>query len=114
MIPCEFMVNELLPTIRRQTSLYLSSKKYSQKQIAQILGISEAAVSQYISKKRGKQVSLLEREIKGFIQKNYDLEKTFSENVCYICTYIRNSNLICKYHRLVDDFPSEICKGCKI
>jgi predicted transcriptional regulator len=114
MIPCEFMVNELLPTIRRQTTIFLASKNHSQKEIAQMLDITDAAVSQYLSKKRGKQVSRLEKEIKRYIQEKYDIKKSFSENVCDICMHIRKSNALCYYHKMVKKVDIKECNNCRL
>lgn len=107
------MVNELLPTIRRQTTIFLASKNYSQKEIAEMLDITNAAVSQYLSNKRGKKSSKLEKEIKKYILEKYDLKKTFSENVCEICIHIRKSNALCHYHKMIKKVNIKECEKCR-
>lgn len=53
-IPCEIVTWYLLPAIRRELSLILiTNHGLYQKDVAILLGITDAAVSQYISKKRG-------------------------------------------------------------
>lgn len=112
MIPCEFMVTELLPTIRKETVAYLLSMKYTQRQIAKIMNVSEAAVSQYVKKKRGLHKKELERIISETVRKNYDLSRSFSENVCEICLYLRKSGYLCKSHKLVQHVSDDCCKRC--
>lgn len=114
MIPCEFMVTELLPTIRKETVSFLISKNYSQREISKILQISEAAVSQYIKNKRGMHKKELEKLISDYIQKNYDLNQSFSENVCRMCVYFRKSDYFCKSHKLVSNVSKEQCNGCRL
>ena len=51
--PCETLVWDVLPCIRRLLAEKLKEKGLSQRTIAQKIGVSEAAVSQYFSNKRG-------------------------------------------------------------
>ncbi|MEM3407953.1 MAG: helix-turn-helix domain-containing protein [Candidatus Micrarchaeia archaeon] len=114
MIPCEFMVTELLPTIRKETVKFLISKNYSQREVSKMIGISEAAVSLYLKKKRGLHKKELEKIITDYIQKNYDFNRTFTENVCNLCNDFRKSGYFCKSHRIISKIPKEECKGCFI
>ena len=52
--PCEIILWHILPAIRKEFARGLM-KNYSlnQKQVAELLGITPAAVCQYLSKKRG-------------------------------------------------------------
>jgi uncharacterized protein len=52
-LPQEIEVWYIIPAIRKKLAVLLSKEyKLKQKEIARILGITDAAVSQYISKKR--------------------------------------------------------------
>ena len=56
-MPQEIEVRYILPAIRRELAkVFISEHKKSQKQAANILGLTEAAVSQYIQSKRAKEV----------------------------------------------------------
>ncbi len=56
-MPQEIEVRYILPAIRRELAkVFISEHKKSQKQAANILGLTEAAVSQYIHSKRAKEV----------------------------------------------------------
>ena len=56
-MPQEIAVRYILPAIRREMAKVLIEKhKFSQKETAKLLGITEAAVSQYLHSKRAKEV----------------------------------------------------------
>lgn len=48
--PCEIMVETLLPAMRGLVAYNLSKKGYSQSKISKLLGVTQAAVSQYLAK----------------------------------------------------------------
>ncbi|MBD3389307.1 MAG: helix-turn-helix domain-containing protein [Candidatus Altiarchaeales archaeon] len=52
-LPCETALWYVLPQIRADLSRALVKEGMSQKEVADVLGITPAAVSQYIHKKRG-------------------------------------------------------------
>lgn len=56
-LPQEIEVWYIIPAVRRQLAIALGEKyKLKQREIARILGTSEAAISQYISKKRANEL----------------------------------------------------------
>jgi len=53
-VPCEIVTWYLLPAIRREmSSIMVNEYEMQQKDAAKLLGVTNAAVSQYISRKRG-------------------------------------------------------------
>jgi predicted transcriptional regulator len=53
--PCEERYRKILPFVRRELARVLVTEYHlSQKKVAEILGVTEAAVSQYLKGKRGK------------------------------------------------------------
>ncbi|HIH66091.1 MAG TPA: transcriptional regulator, partial [Nanoarchaeota archaeon] len=50
--PQELEVFYFIPAIRKELSVQMKKKGKGQREIANLLGITEAAVSQYISSKR--------------------------------------------------------------
>ena len=86
--PCETLVWDVLPCIRRQLAEKLKEKGLSQRNIAQKIGVSEAAVSQYFSNKRGKN-STFDHEMEQEI--NQSAEAVFKgadaiQEICRLCT----------------------------
>mgnify|MGYP001287903334 CR=1 FL=1 len=114
MILCELIAKELLPTIRRQTALFLDSRGMPRKGIAEEIGISEAAVSQYFSKKRGKRMGELDSLVGNYISKKYDLGKPFDENVCMLCTHLRKNGKLCYVHMITSNVPKSKCSLCSM
>ena len=56
-MPQEIEVRYILPAIRRELArIFIQEHKHSQKQAAKILGLTEAAISQYQHSKRAKEV----------------------------------------------------------
>lgn len=53
-MPCELIVWYVLPAIRRDLAAALKRKGMAQKEIAEKLGITPAAVSQYAKARRGR------------------------------------------------------------
>lgn len=58
--PQEIEVWYILPIIRRELAFAMKKKGLTGKRIADLMGVSEAAVSQYFSNKRGKELKLNE------------------------------------------------------
>ena len=53
-IPCEIVAKDILPMIRRELSIELvSTHEISQADVAKLLDLTDAAISQYVRKKRG-------------------------------------------------------------
>ncbi len=70
--PCEKAVWYLLPQIRADLALELVATGMTQSEAAKRLGVTPAAVSQYIHKKRGRQLprsQVYNEEIKAAVQK---------------------------------------------
>jgi len=66
-LPQEIEVWYIIPAVRRELSVTLAEKyKLKQKEIAKILGTSEAAISQYLSKKRAKEIKFPKEMSKDF------------------------------------------------
>ncbi|MFC1454853.1 transcriptional regulator, partial [Candidatus Undinarchaeota archaeon] len=49
--PCELIVKYYLPAMRSQITKELDSKGFTQSEIAKTLGVTQAAVSKYLSNK---------------------------------------------------------------
>jgi len=65
--PQELEVYYILPALRRELATALKQAGKSQKDIAELFGVSEAAVSQYVHAKRGADVTFTE-EMKNTIK----------------------------------------------
>ena len=100
--PCEFMMWNGLPVIRREIAeSMINDYKLNQKQAAEKLGVTPAAISQYVSGKRGK-VKIIDekllREINISAKKIIELgESSVIGETCRICRIMRKSGLFSFY-----------------
>ena len=84
--PQELEVYYLLPALRSELAKALKLQGKSQKEIAQLFGVSEPAVSQYVHEKRGADVEFTP-----------ELQKTIAESAKRIAdnvTFIRETQLL--------------------
>lgn len=96
---CEVVAKKILPVLRAKVAQNLS-KNYGmqQHQISEKLGVTQAAVSFYISKSRGANVSLIRKfpEINDTAKRiasamnNGVKEKRVRELICQLCRKIKN------------------------
>jgi len=116
--PCELVVWYLLPAIRSELAKELKTEKFRFKQteIAEKLGVTPAAVSLYISKKRAPDFKFsgnIKEKIKAIAKRiaYEDLsEFEIMQNLCVICIEARKTDLLCEIHRSVESGIPEKCK----
>lgn len=103
---CEFMILKCLPVIRKEIAKsIIKNYKLNQKETAEILGVTPAAICQYISKKRGKYkindpeiIKEIEVSATRIVKKG---EKSITKEICRICRLFRKSsefNLFCQLY----------------
>jgi len=89
-VPCEIIVWEVLPIIRKEfTKSLIKNHGFTQRKAAEKLGLTEASISRYISGKRG-EIKKLNKEIIKEIQKSTDKiskgnTSVVVEETCRIC-----------------------------
>ncbi|MCS7106334.1 MAG: helix-turn-helix domain-containing protein [Candidatus Aenigmarchaeota archaeon] len=120
---CEVIVSSVLPSIRSLIAKELiKNYNLTQEEAAKLLGLTQAAISQYYRESRGTKVKLLEKskEVVGMIKKleekivkegidSVEMQKEF----CKICKEVRKEKIICKLHKGI--YPSiTSCKKCTI
>jgi predicted transcriptional regulator len=113
-IPCELVVWYVLPTIRREVARELvKSHNMSQAEVARKFGVTDAAISQYLKKKRGEnplieespQYDKFEAEIKAAAERIADDSSEFATEMCRICTVVKSTGMLAKIY--------EVQMGCK-
>lgn len=91
-VPCENVVWYVLPAIRSELAKELA-KVISQKEISEILGITQAAVSQYVSNKRGSRIELPDDARVAIADLADDIARVGTGDptlaICEICKKIR-------------------------
>ncbi len=106
--PCEIVVQKVLPAIRAELARLMIEEGLPQQQVANRLGLSKAAVSQYISAKRGHDISFpsdIEEKINGLAKSlagNLTGDEAVS-SLCSVCKGIQSSGWLCKEHLQKND-----------
>ena len=115
LMPQEVEVWYLIPAIRRElTKIFLSEFKINQKQISDILGVTESAVSQYQNSKRAQDLKFSKKEIekiKTFAKKIMVDKKHSKEYFFKLCLDLRGTKSLCDLHKKQD---KNILKNCDL
>ena len=115
--PCEIVVWYLIPGIRSVLSKKLFDLGMKQKEISEILDITQPAVSQYLSDKRGNEVGFNNEILTLINNLAYDLKEGRIEKVdliskfCEICRKTKDEDILCILHKEKDMVPQG-CKAC--
>jgi len=115
--PCEIVVWYVIPTIRSELAKELLNLGMKQKQISEVLDITQPAVSQYISDKRGHGIKFEEEVqdmIKGFARDLVEGKATQMDiipKMCEICKKIKAEEVVCQIHKDKDNIPLN-CNAC--
>jgi hypothetical protein len=121
-VPCEVAAKSIIPAIRALMARELL-KEYGMKQnqVAEILGVSQSAVSKYSGKVRGHAVKIedlkdIQTSVNAIItllingkSKRKEILKLF----CHICITIREKGLMCQLCQKTDPtIATEKCTFC--
>jgi uncharacterized protein len=112
--PQEIDVWYILPAVRREIALALVKKGLKQNEIARKLGMTEAAVSQYVKKKRAKAIELpmaIRKEITKAAENLANDQDCHRYEIQSLLDRIRLSGFLCKVHRKYDKVPG-CCNVC--
>src|SRR3989344_7011884 len=107
--PQEIEVFYIIPTLRKNLAIAMKNNGLKQKQIAVLLDIEDAAVSQYINDKRGNKINL-SHEIQKEISKSALLIKdrlTLVREMQRLLRLIQQTGEICRIHKSLSRVPSE-------
>lgn len=111
LLPQEIETFYVIPTIRRYLALYMKELGMKQKDIAELLGINTAAISQYRSSKRGNKVRFnmkIKAEIKKSAASIVD-KASYIRETQRIIFLVRASKTLCQIHKKFSLVP----KSCK-
>lgn len=127
---CELVSNVVLPSIRAWIAREAVEKGMKQKDVAECLGLSRAAVSQYLSEKRAdidlgtKELRKIEPLIEDITDRMVSGDITDFELmklICKVCLSLRSSLALCRLHFKLEPklekvdctFCEELFKGYK-
>ena len=126
LLPAEIESKTLIPALRAILAKELAKKHHMcEDEISQMLGVTQAAISNYIRGTRGDpqliEKLLAEKQVAEMID---DITSSLSSDRAYtpsslskfigLCNFIKSSLLICDiHHELESDIDDEICKECE-
>src|SRR3989338_981997 len=109
LLPQEIETFYILPSIRRYLTFSMGELVLKQKDVAHLLGINSATISQYRSSKRGNQVKF-NKEVLAQIKQSAGRIKdrtSYLQETQRILQYIRQTNALCQVHKLFSEVPKE-------
>ena len=115
--PCEIVVWYVIPSIRSELAKELLNLGMKQKEISELLDITQPAVSQYISDKRGHGIKFnkdIQESIKEFAIDLKDGKLNQSgiiSRICDLCRKIKTEDVLCQLHKEKDNIPIN-CNAC--
>ena len=102
--PCELVVWYVLPSIRAEITKDLIEMGLSQREVSRRLGMTEAAVSQYLKGKRGERIEFKGQVKEAIRRLAQDIAKkeNFEDQIfriCRICAKIKAEKTLCLSHK---------------
>ena len=126
LLPAEIESKSLIPALRAILAVDLAKKhNIREDEISQLLGVTQAAVSNYIRGIRGdpklieklleeKQVASMITEISDNLASDNAYTPLSLSKFIGLCNYIKSSLLICDiHHNLESDIDEVVCKECE-
>ena len=126
LLPAEIESKTLIPALRAILAKTLAEKhEIREDQISKMLGVTQAAVSNYIRGTRGDpelikkllteaQVSEMISEISSDLASDRAYSPSSLSKFIGLCNYIKSSLLICDiHHNLESDIDEAVCKECE-
>jgi len=116
LMPQEIEVWYLIPALRREMArIFIEKYELSQKKAADILGITEAAISQYLNSKRASEIVFSKNEldkIEKSAEKIIKDKDSLMKNLYDLCNVLREAKVICELHKNRDKSVSKNCDVC--
>ncbi|CAE6498648.1 MAG: helix-turn-helix domain-containing protein [Candidatus Nitrosotenuis sp.] len=126
LLPAEIESKTLIPALRAILAKKLAEEhKIREDEISKMLGVTQAAISNYIRGTRGdpkliqklvadEQVSQMIKELSERLASDMAYTPSSLAKFISLCNYIKSSLLICEiHHNLESNIDEAICKECE-
>jgi len=120
-LPCEIVVVDILPIVRRELSIELVLVHGIRKaSVARMFKVSGTAISQYVYGSRGNR-SILDgdpnytkfmKEIKRSAELLASKKSDVLEELCRLCDVVKNSGILDRIHEKNETDPLQTCAEC--
>ncbi len=116
LMPQEVELWYIYPSLRKEiANLMIKTYGLKQKEVAEKLGVTKSAISQYINEKRSKKklfdnnfVVKIEESVKNMVEGGVDSTKEMQR----LLNNIRETKVLCDIHRELDKEVPKICDIC--
>ena len=116
-MPQELEVWYLLPSLRKEIAKTLVNEyELSQKKVAEIFGMTESAVSQYLKSKRANELKFSNQElaeIKKYADKIFENKKDYHKYLFELSKRMRGTKSLCELHKKRDSSLRKNCSLCR-
>ncbi|MGA3059407.1 MAG: hypothetical protein ABSD92_03455 [Candidatus Bathyarchaeia archaeon] len=118
-LPCEVGVKTVLPAVKAIMARSIVEKHgLNEEQTAELLGLSQSAVSRYVGRERGNllplensnEILVLIDQMVTFLIKEPNNKAEILNLFCQTCTAVREKGLMCSYCQ--KEMPSQWAKNC--
>jgi len=110
--PQEIEVFYVIPALRKHLAVQMKANGLKQREIATLLGIEDAAVSQYINNKRGDKIKFEDVTSKEIARSAVNVKDplSFLSETQRLLQIIRKTGALCKIHKQISEVPL----GCSL
>lgn len=107
--PQEVEVYYIIPGLKREIAMCLNGRGLRQGQIAKLLQIEKATVSQYLSNKRGNKVKFSEEFLEEIYKSARSIEdkSSFIKEMQHLLRVSGENGTTCVVHKQVSDVPED-------
>ena len=119
-LPCEVGVKTVLPSVKAAMAREIvTNRGLNEQQTAELLGLSQSAVSRYVNKERGNMLVTLENstevlalinQMVGVLIKEPNNKSQILELFCQTCQAIRKKGLMCPHCK--KEMPKQWGENC--
>jgi uncharacterized protein len=99
-LPCEIVVWYVIPVVKSELARAMVKRGMTQKRVSEVIGVTQAAISQYMSKKRGSGMELtdeMRQVLNEFADSVVDGKsggKDIKEFICRECKIATDAGII--------------------
>ena len=112
-LPQEIEVWYVIPAIRKELAKILIKKyKLKQKKVAEILGITESAISQYLHKKRAKEIGFpksMKKNLENAAEKIFKNNRKALSEIIWLLNVAKKQGIICQVCKKYNKGILKIC-----
>jgi len=123
LMPCEIAVKSVIPAVRAYIAAELTQTHHmKQTEAAKCLGITQTAISKYVSHVRGRVIKIdqtdrtrkIVNQIASEVANNKISGPEIIPRLCEVCKAVREDGLMCELCKKVDSLVNtETCRVCR-